>query len=288
MRDLAQKPMRASLHAGSLAAGKVDAARRRITGYSVITRGEARGHALWIDKTFLRQVVKAGNAAPGGVRTRFNHPSFFGDGALGTALGRSTNFRVRGDQVLADLELLEAASESPKGDLAGYVLKLAQEAPDLLAASIEFSFDWVEMERFSAAHEDARGQFISPDADNTNNFIHARLAELLASDLVDEPAANPAGLFGAGDPQATEQFLAYVLGLSDEAPTAALGQPERTREQVGAFLRGRGLALRAAEPAEAAANAATAEMLMAMESRLRVAMAEGFQVMGQRIALRIQ
>lgn len=300
MFDLSAKPKRISLSAGQLAVGKVDAQGRRIAGYSVITRGEALGHYLWIDKAFLKQVAQVGNATEGGIRTRFNHPSFFGDGALGTALGRSQNFRVKGDQVLADLELLEAASDSPKGDLAGYVMKLAAEAPDLLAASIEFSFDWGEMDRFIAAHEDKDGRFISPDKDNVNNRIHARLNELLASDLVDEPAANPAGLFGAGDPGETERFLAYVLGLSDEAPTVALGRPDRTREIVAAFLEKRGLAIQA--PAQIAnatitwvsdvaqlemSGSADSEMLTAIERRL-LSLEKQFEVMGQRLALRNQ
>ena len=39
-----------------------------LSGYSVITRGEALGHGMWVDGTFLSQVVEAGNASAKGLK----------------------------------------------------------------------------------------------------------------------------------------------------------------------------------------------------------------------------
>ena len=54
-----------------------------ITGLSVITRGEASGHDMWIDADFLSDVTAAGNAANDGMKARFTHPGQSSDG-LGT------------------------------------------------------------------------------------------------------------------------------------------------------------------------------------------------------------
>ncbi|HPK04045.1 MAG TPA: phage major capsid protein [Candidatus Sumerlaeota bacterium] len=175
----------------------------RITGVSVITRGEARGHALWIDDVFLAQVATAGREAKH-IKARFDHPSFLGD-VLGTVVGVFRDFRKDGNRVRADLHLLATAKDAPHGNLGDYVMSLAAEAPDLFGASIEFSPHQAMQRQFVEAHTVA-GRFRSPDADNTNNFIHAQLDRLFACDLVDEPAANPAGAFAATTGGGATQF----------------------------------------------------------------------------------
>ena len=116
--------------------GRIDRANRTIQEFSVITAGEARGHGGWIDATFLRQVAKAGNALEKGLKSRFTHPGLSGDG-LGTTLGRAKNFRPTedGSRILADLHVFEAASKSPKGDLAEYVFSI----PFLLVSGVTAS-----------------------------------------------------------------------------------------------------------------------------------------------------
>jgi len=173
----------------------VDKPARIIRGFAVITYGEALGHEMWIDAAMLRQVAAAGNATPDGVKSHFTHPTET-DG-LGNYLGRVRNFRVDGSVVRADLYLAAAASHSPKGDLAGYVLRLAEEDPAALGASIRFARDLDAEGAFRDQHTKL-GRFTSPDAGNVANYTHARLAELKNVDLVDEPAANAGGLFSAG------------------------------------------------------------------------------------------
>jgi hypothetical protein len=228
-----------------------------IRGYAVITRGEALGHGMWIDREMLAQVAAAGNAKRGGVKSRYTHPGASSDG-LGTLLGQTTNFRLDGNRVVGDLKFVESAHKTPDGDLASYVMDLAEETPEMFGASIVFARDRKAEEEFAVANgakrkEDRWGpyldfkEFKSPDPDNRNNLPHARLAVLRASDVVDEPAANPGGMFAAlaGNelPEAAEAALDYALGLSEAAPAEAVFgvHPERMRLFVGGYMERRAL-----------------------------------------------
>lgn len=221
-----------------------------IRGFAVITRGEALGHALWIDSEFVEQTRKAMAALASGTKSRFTHPGLSSDG-MGKLLGRAYSPKTDGDTVRADLHLLESAHDTPDGDLASYVMNLAEEAPDAFGASIVYKADRGAEERFQAEHMDAEGTFKSPDPDNVNHLPHARLGRLLAVDIVDEPAANPAGMFSADAIHADLDALAsYALGLSDEAPELGklAADPDRVRGFVTRFLSTHQLKLETAMP----------------------------------------
>lgn len=206
-----------------------------IRGVSVVTRGEALGHDNWLDAEFLSQVAAAINARPGGVKSRFAHPSLSGDG-LGKFLGRVHDARVEGDRVRADLHLSETAHDAPEGDLAAYVFALAETDPEAFGASIVYLPDRDAEAAFAAAHADPAGRFVSPDQDNARHLPHARLAALRAVDVVDEPAANPGGLFSR-DPwhREAEALAAFVCGLTQEAPR--LESLSLDPDHVAAFAR---------------------------------------------------
>ena len=88
----------------------------------------------------LNAIVRIGNAAPGGLRSRFTHPGLSSDG-LGSFLGRADTF-VLGETrdgipaVRADLLFASAANKSPRGKLAEYVMNLAEEDPDAISSSL--------------------------------------------------------------------------------------------------------------------------------------------------------
>ena len=220
--------------------GSIDRDEKTIRNFSVIMRGEALGHDVWIDETFLRQAVREGNAKENGIKTRFTHPGLSGDG-LGTLLGRTGNFRKRDDKVLADLKLFESAEKSPKGNIAEYVMNMAEESPDLFGASIVFDRNRESEEKFYRQNQ-SEGKFVSPDDENTSNLQHVRLASLRAADLVDEPAANADGLFsfveGSELPAQADELLSYVLGLTEDEPEAFDGgiHPERIKIFFSKFL----------------------------------------------------
>lgn len=224
-----------------------------IQGMSVVTRGEALGHGVWLDSAFVDQ-VQAGldglTRGPGkGAKSRFTHPDLSSDG-LGKTLGRVRYGKREGDLLRGNLHFYRTAHDAPDGDLAKYVMSLATEDPAAFGASIVFVHD-VDAELQFALENGATNQhsewggwvdysgFRSPDADNAKNLPHARLADLLAVDVVDEPAANPNGLFYRDPVFADADACArYALGLSDQAPemTALSIDPKRVQVFFAKFL----------------------------------------------------
>lgn len=191
-----------------------------ITGAAAITRGEALGHNAWVDSFAIDQVVELGNRASKGIKVRFTHPGLSADG-MGSQLGRMKNFRREGDRAIGDIHFSRSSRKTPDGDLGTYVMDLADEDPEAFGMSIVFDQDVEAQNKFAEEHGDEDGRFSTPDDDNSENYRHIRLAKLFASDVVDEPAANPAGLFRAGHEIADEadRLCEYALGLSTERPT---------------------------------------------------------------------
>ncbi len=220
-----------------------------IEGFSVITLGEALGHGMWCDAEFLKQTHAAIEAAgESGVKCRFTHPGLSADG-MGKLLGSIKNPKLTSTQVTADLHFSESAHKTPDGDLAEYVMAMAAEDPDKFGSSIVFQHDQKAAEIFRLENtNDETGDFISPDDGNTQNLDHCRLKKLYAADLVDDPAANPAGLFHRGQEIAQEAtgLMEYALGL-DGAEIPALAafdvDPERMKSFLNRFMYDRGLKL---------------------------------------------
>jgi hypothetical protein len=246
VRGIAAPPAMLRAAPARAAPGRVDRPTRVIRDAAVVTRGEAIGHDLWLDAEFIAQVATAINASRAGIKARFTHPSLSSDG-LGKFLGRVRDARLEGGVVRADLHLAEIASQSPDGDLAGYVMDLAEEDPAAFGVSVVFTRDEDAERRFAAAHQGDDGRFQSPDGDNTQHLPHARLARLWAADVVDDPAANPGGIFHRGDELAAEaeRLAAYALGISDEHPgVTTFGiDADRVRQFAARFLAHHGLAL---------------------------------------------
>ena len=182
----------------ALTAGKpnVDAEEGILRGVAVATKGPALGHDMELDSEFLDSLVMAGNLKSAGIKSRFDHPNASST-SMGSFLGRTKNFRREGDVVRADLHLSDAAKHSPQGDLHHYTLKLANDEPDMFGMSIVFSGTSVEQ-------LDADGNPIegAPKL--------ARLEKFLASDVVDDPAANPDGVFSS-----EESLAAKLTGFLD-------------------------------------------------------------------------
>lgn len=195
-----------------------------IEGVSVTTRGEALGHDLWCDAQFLADVSSQINNLPNGLKARFTHPGLSADG-VGTKLGKFTDARVEGDQVLADLHFQEAAFNTPDGDLGSYVLSIAQDTPEDFGLSIVF--DYVETSEVE-------------DSDNLEEYDIPVLHRLYACDVVDSPAANPNGLFKRGQDAAmqADELLKYALGLTDSKPELSEFNvdADRAKQFIARFL----------------------------------------------------
>lgn len=205
-----------------------------INGVSIITKGEALGHCAWIDDVMLSQVLDATNAAPRGIKSRFTHPGMCSDG-LGKHLGRVINAQLSGDSVTGDLQFAKSAYTSPEGNLAQYVTDLVNEDPAAAGLSIAFDRDYKAEVEFALANGATMAEnddgypyldmsgFKSPDELNVNNYPHVRLSQLRAVDVVDEPAANPNGMFDSNPiARDADKALAYMLGLSKDKPAEVL------------------------------------------------------------------
>lgn len=230
-----------------------------IRGYAVITRGEALGHDYWIDTEFVMQTASALRRQRSGVKSRFTHPGLSGDG-MGKFLGRTKFAAVESDgEILrGDLHFSKTAQNTPDGDLSGYVMDLAADDPEAFGASIVFDHDYDAEKAFlldngAVEREDPIfgpyvdiTEFKSPDPENRENLPHARLLKLWASDVVDDPAANPAGLFHRGQeiPAEADAAFAYALGLTNERPALSVFagvDVDRARGFAARFLSSRGL-----------------------------------------------
>jgi len=134
----------------------------------------------------LSRVVELGNAADYGLKVRFGHPNASGT-ALGTFLGRARNFTIRPDSpnvVRADIQLDTVAKDAPEGNLYDYVLRMATKNPDMFGTSIVFK-----------PGEERDPAEISPEDIAFETLPVATILELMAVDIVDDPAANEGGLF---------------------------------------------------------------------------------------------
>ena len=223
-----------------------------IRGASIIVEGEALGHEAWVDGTFLSQVAeKINEAGDTGVKARFTHPSLSGDG-LGSMFARAKNASVSGDRVVADLHMTEAGHTTPDGDLAAYVMDLAEKDGDAFGVSISFMRNLGEEKKFAAENSDDRGRFRSPDSRNKEHYRHFRLSRLIAADVVDEPAANPDGLFTKSTQRIAHEgadLAAFALGQSDELPELSMldVDPTRIRDFAKRYLAEHNLAIVSSE-----------------------------------------
>ena len=159
---------------------RIDREASVIKGFAVVTKGVTKDARGEFDELSINSIVELGNKAAVGVKSRFGHPNMSST-ALGTFLGRVRDFRRDGDIVRADLHIDKTAFETPDGDLAGYVMNLAESDPEMFGASMVIYWDEEKREGL-----DANGKELPP-------FI--RVTKLLSVDVVDDPAAND-GFFG--------------------------------------------------------------------------------------------
>jgi hypothetical protein len=190
--------------------GTVDREKGAIFGVSVNTVGEAKGHGVHLEQSFVERVAELGNAEKNGLKARFGHPSMCST-ALGTFLGRFKNFRVEGEQVLADLFLSGSAKDAPGGNLYDYVLGLAESESDMFGTSIVFTVG----EEYQLEGDDRT--FVTCD-------------KLHACDVVDDPAANPDGLFSAFNQDALSSQVSEFLGTHPEIYEILSTKPEIVKQ----------------------------------------------------------
>jgi hypothetical protein len=160
-----------------------------IEGVSIISVGEAKGHGLYIDMQTLREVKSCAETYAGGVKVNMDHGAGIGD-----IVGFVDNFRIVGEQLLGDLNLLKSAERRD------YILEIADRLPDTFGISIAFTGPVREVDGRS----------------------FASCAELYSADLVQTPAANPTGLFSF-----TARVDSPTCAMEDQNTNTALEDGEK-------------------------------------------------------------
>lgn len=183
-----------------------------IKGFAVMSKGNVKDMRGWVidDKT-LDQIVSAGKAHKKlGLKSRFGHPNM-SDTALGTFLGRAKNFVKDGDIARADLYLSKTAYNTPKGDLASYVLDLAEKDPESFGTSVCLGDYELEDQVITKKQKDEGVTDLAP---------LLRVKTLNSVDAVDSPAANNS-MFGTFFNESVElsakatEFLENLLSSPD-------------------------------------------------------------------------
>ena len=161
---------------------------------SIVTAGEALGHGVFLDESFIAECYKQASSLKMGLKARFGHPGMCSE-ALGTTLGRFKNFELSDDgkQLYGDLHFAKSAKITPHGDLAAYVKQLAEDDPEAFGTSIVFHIGG-----YYAKDEEGEEYDIDEDqAFFSEEMVFVKCGKLLDCDFVDEPAANPNGLFSS-------------------------------------------------------------------------------------------
>lgn len=155
--------------ASTFARENVDKKAGVIRGVAVATEGPASGNIdkelglpFVFDAKTLAQIMACAKTYVGGLKVRADH----GSGIFATS-GYLDNFRIDGKILRADLHALETDENRDK------LMEMAEIMPDTFGISVVFS----------GASEVSAGKAL------------ARCVEIYCADLVNDPAANHAGLF---------------------------------------------------------------------------------------------
>jgi hypothetical protein len=172
---------------------RVDREAGVLRGVSVITAGvEAKGHGIWIDQTSLEMVKASAETYVDGLQVKSDHGSGFGE-----IEGVLRDFVIDGNQLRADFHLIKSGEEYER------ICEMAEMMPSSFGLSIEFSG-------------------VSEEIDD---YRYARPVEIYAVALVDQPAANPSGLF-----QAMSEPETAPVEVPAEAPVEEIKAEEVTAE----------------------------------------------------------
>ncbi|MGE0534945.1 MAG: hypothetical protein AB7O68_08210 [Pirellulales bacterium] len=186
-----------------------------IRGYAVATIGVVSGRDLWIDAVFLGQLSEAINGSTEGKPMRASHPEGEAD-ALAGYVATTKAARIDGEVLRADAHFVPMPESDERPDLASSILLRANFNPRSMGCSIYSTRDLTAERKFVEQH--GKAAFRSPDARNVSNLPHIRLAELVAVDFCEIPAANRDGLF-ARPP--IDRRLAINLGSENMARFAS-------------------------------------------------------------------
>lgn len=170
---------------------KVDREAGIIRDVVMAQAGEAKGHGFSVDQSFIEDLVnydiKHYNKT--GLKARFGHPGM-SDSTMGKQMGVFRNFRLRENQAIADLHLLDSADQSPTAPgMREWMLSMATERPDFVMSSIVFKVG--NFYQFNDKGERvplAVDRWGDPIAQFDGQDIYATMADHFYTDIVEQGA----------------------------------------------------------------------------------------------------
>lgn len=215
----------------------------KFEGISVATVGPALGHEMFVDDVTLLQAEQAGQAGSP-VKVFVDH-----DESIDSLIGFLSDFRIEEDQLRADLELL---GSHPQSD---FYAEILTKAPGRVGFSMTFSG--------------------KPEELGDRRF--ARVENLVSVDLVSRPAANPDGVFKAGNSEPSVDTAAKGMANAESNSTEVQFDAKAAFEALAASVAKleesiAAIAAEKSEPAEA--PAVEAEEVKAEEAAPAVESAE--------------
>lgn len=166
----------------------VDLSNRLINEVILCQTGEAEGHGMHVEESFLIDLVKYVNSNDGGCRCNFGHNW----DNMGLQLGRFFNVRLSGNKVIGELNVFNAADDSPKLPKMGtYILNLANEDSKSVMCSIVFKakyyyqYDENGKEVKMKGWDWWEGIFSNQD---TKKKLYPKFEKLYSTDLVSDGA----------------------------------------------------------------------------------------------------
>jgi hypothetical protein len=205
---------------------RVDRESGILRGVSVITEGEAKGHGMIVDSVTLEQVKACAETYVDGLRVKMDHAT-----GIDAMVGVLRDFQIDGIQLRADLHLIKSHEDFEK------ILEMAENMPGSFGLSISFSGESedVEVPYDDTEKVEPNSGELPPSVGGSVEIVRAaRCMEIYSADLVDQPAANPSGLFQAmSEPEtAPEEVPAEVEETKVEEVTESQPIEEKADEAV--------------------------------------------------------
>lgn len=222
--------------------GNVDVENGTITDVVMCQVGEAKGHGVHLEQSFIDDLVAYAQEhfSEAGLKARFSHPAMCSS-PMGTQLGMFKNFRVRENQAIADLHLLESADKSPTNPgMREWMLSMAQEQPDFVMSSIVFAqkglYQYDDEGKRVDLETNRWGEPMDYDRDKE---VFVVMGSLYYCDLVEAGAATD-NLFSARFNQ--DKFAVQVVDFLQEKPEL-LNFLKRKPEVIAGFAAKLGIEL---------------------------------------------
>lgn len=143
-----------------------------LKGVSMLTVGPVRSYGVYVDQKTLETVLSCAQTHEDGLKVKMEH-----DGDVDDIVGVLINFRIDDGQLRADLQLLKESGSFDQ------IIEMAEKIPSEFGLSISFSGDREEIELLGLP------------------MLAMRCREIYSCDIVENPAANPGGLFSMANNQ---------------------------------------------------------------------------------------